>query len=125
VDTGAIVAQSRVKLDRFDTVRSMQRKVYETEPKLLLEALALIDRGAEPVPQTAGSVFPDGVLRILRLTPAFRWWTFTTRFDRAIRTITPPSFSSTERRYVCGFGAPTSRLAKKTGSRSPAFPQSW
>ena len=58
VDTGAIVAQSRVKLDRFDTVRSVQRKVYETEPRLLLEALALIDGGAEPVPQTTGSVFP-------------------------------------------------------------------
>ncbi len=44
MDTGAIVAQSRVALTRYDTTRSMQRKVYAAEPDLVLRALELLDR---------------------------------------------------------------------------------
>ncbi len=43
MDTGAIIAQSWVPLSRFDTSRSMQRKVYASEPDLVLEALRLLD----------------------------------------------------------------------------------
>lgn len=43
MDTGAVVAQSRVPLSRFDTTRSMQRKVYAAEPDLVLEAFRRLD----------------------------------------------------------------------------------
>lgn len=42
MDTGAIVVQSDVPLSMFDTVTSMQRKVYASEPALLAEALARV-----------------------------------------------------------------------------------
>ena len=50
-DRGDILAQSRVTLTPFDTVRSMQRKVYATEPDLVMNALNALHRGAEPTRQ--------------------------------------------------------------------------
>jgi methionyl-tRNA formyltransferase len=50
-DKGDIVAQSQVSIGPFDTLRSLQRKVYETEPDLIVKALRLIDAGAAPFPQ--------------------------------------------------------------------------
>ena len=51
MDRGDIVLQSRVALSPFDTIRSMQRKVYAQEPELLINALAALNGGVEPVPQ--------------------------------------------------------------------------
>lgn len=51
MDKGAILAQSRVKLSPFDTVRSLQRKVYETEPVLITDAIRSVELGLVPVPQ--------------------------------------------------------------------------
>jgi methionyl-tRNA formyltransferase len=51
MDRGEVVAQSRVALGPFDTVRSMQRKVYASEPELMLEALDRYERGIEPTAQ--------------------------------------------------------------------------
>lgn len=48
-DTGPILHQVKVKLTPFDTVRSMQRKVYAAEPGLVLEAMQLLRQGWEPV----------------------------------------------------------------------------
>lgn len=60
VDSGDIVAQSRVELTRFDTIRSLQRKVYATEPGLLLRALDHLDAGEIPRRQDASlaSLYP-------------------------------------------------------------------
>ena len=60
VDGGEIVAQSHVPLGPFDTVRSMQRKVYAAEPDLAVEALKKLDTGEKPTPQNErfASVFP-------------------------------------------------------------------
>lgn len=60
VDTGAIVAQSLVQLSPFDTVKSMQRKVYKSEAELILRAIDLLDSGATPIPQdeSAASIYP-------------------------------------------------------------------
>jgi methionyl-tRNA formyltransferase len=43
VDMGKIIAQSRVELSPFDTLRSMQRKVYSSEPELVLNAIKILD----------------------------------------------------------------------------------
>ena len=43
MDTGPIVLQRKVRLSRFDTVRSLRRKVYTIEPELVVEALALLE----------------------------------------------------------------------------------
>jgi methionyl-tRNA formyltransferase len=51
VDKGDIIAQSHVSLTAFDTVRSLQRKTYEKEPSLIIEALHKLDIGAPPTPQ--------------------------------------------------------------------------
>jgi methionyl-tRNA formyltransferase len=51
MDRGPIVAQSRVALTRFDTLRSMQRKVYAAEPDLVLEALERLAQGEPLVEQ--------------------------------------------------------------------------
>jgi methionyl-tRNA formyltransferase len=52
MDTGAIVLQRRVALSRFDTVRSCQSKTYAIEPRLVLDALMLLeDPGFRPTPQ--------------------------------------------------------------------------
>jgi len=51
VDKGPIIAQKKVRLSPFDTIRSMQRKVYGIEPGLILEAIKKIDEGGMPLPQ--------------------------------------------------------------------------
>ena len=52
MDTGPIVHQKQIGVSRFDTTRSLQRRVYEMEPELLLEALLkLEDPEFAPVPQ--------------------------------------------------------------------------
>jgi methionyl-tRNA formyltransferase len=51
MDSGDIVAQSRVSISKFDTVRSLQRKVYETEPCLIKKALINLDSGADLIKQ--------------------------------------------------------------------------
>ncbi len=52
MDTGPIVLQYRVPLTRFDTIRSLQRKVYSIEPKLVGDALKVLDTpGFQPIPQ--------------------------------------------------------------------------
>ena len=40
-----IIYQSKIEINPFDTLRSMQRKVYETEPKLILDAIESLDKG--------------------------------------------------------------------------------
>ncbi|GAB4172361.1 MAG: hypothetical protein Fur006_01100 [Coleofasciculaceae cyanobacterium] len=52
MDTGAIVLQRKVQLSRFDTIRSLRRKVYSLEPDLVVDALALLKTpGFQPIPQ--------------------------------------------------------------------------
>lgn len=51
MDRGDVVAQSRISIGTFDTIRSMQRKVYESEPDLVLMALACVESGKSPEPQ--------------------------------------------------------------------------
>lgn len=51
MDSGDIVAQSRIALSPFETIRSLQRKVYGTEPQLLLDALRALENGIKPTPQ--------------------------------------------------------------------------
>lgn len=60
VDRGPIICQSEVIVDAFDTVRSLQRRVYESEPMLLLGALEMLNSGATGVPQDEqlASYFP-------------------------------------------------------------------
>ena len=60
-DKGAIVAQSHVFLTPFDTLRSLQRKVYQTEPSLIMEALCNLDQGKAPIPQdeSISSNYPE------------------------------------------------------------------
>jgi methionyl-tRNA formyltransferase len=60
VDAGDIVVQSHVPIGPFDTVRSMQRKVYAAEPELVIEALRRLDSGGKATPQNErlASVFP-------------------------------------------------------------------
>ena len=61
MDTGPIVLQRAVELSRFDTIRSMQRKVFAMEPDLVADALRLL---AEPrfrpeaQDEAAATVFP-------------------------------------------------------------------
>ncbi|NOX51320.1 MAG: hypothetical protein GXP16_12420 [Gammaproteobacteria bacterium] len=66
VDQGAIVLQSEVCLSTFDTVRSLQRKVYATEPKLLIDAIAKLNRQDPLIAQEEhlATTFPN------RRTPA-------------------------------------------------------
>lgn len=60
MDCGDIVAQNRVSITAFDTIRSLQRKVYAEEPQLVIDALVAIENGAEIQPQdeSLASVFP-------------------------------------------------------------------
>ena len=60
-DRGPIVAQSKVTLTPFDTLRSMQRKVYDTEPGVLMEAINKLDSGFQAIPQdeSVATYFPD------------------------------------------------------------------
>lgn len=46
VDKGAIVLQREVPFSPFDTIRSMQQKVYRIEPKLVVDAINQIDQCA-------------------------------------------------------------------------------
>lgn len=59
-DDGPIIAQSHVPLTRFDTLRSLQRKVYASEPALVAEALARLEAGEAPRPQdeSAATSYP-------------------------------------------------------------------
>ena len=50
-DSGPILAQSKVEIKNFDNILSLKRKVYETEPKLLLEALKRLDNNFKLKPQ--------------------------------------------------------------------------
>jgi len=60
MDRGDIVAQSRVALTPFETIRSLQRKVYSREPDLVMEALTALELGAKAQPQdeSQASEFP-------------------------------------------------------------------
>jgi methionyl-tRNA formyltransferase len=51
MDRGDVVAQSRVELSGFETVRSLQRKVYASEPQLVVDAVAAISAGIKSWPQ--------------------------------------------------------------------------
>jgi methionyl-tRNA formyltransferase len=51
MDRGDIVAQSRIQLTAFETIRSLQRKVYASEPQLVIEALMALESGAQALPQ--------------------------------------------------------------------------
>ena len=51
VDSGPIISQFKISLTSFDTIRSMQRKVYDAEPFLLLDAIKRLDQGFKPQPQ--------------------------------------------------------------------------
>lgn len=51
VDRGPIYKQNTVVINSFDTIRSLQRKVYQEEPNLLIAALKEIEAGIEPIPQ--------------------------------------------------------------------------
>ena len=44
-DAGAIIIQNSVELTPFDTLRSMQSKVYRAEPSLIVEALEKLEHG--------------------------------------------------------------------------------
>ncbi len=63
VDSGAIVCQSVVEVDPFDTVRSLQRKVYATEPELIIEAVKRLDSGAPLIYQNVseGTIYKKRV----------------------------------------------------------------
>jgi len=51
MDRGNIIAQKKIPLSEFDTIRSMQRKVYELEPQLLSENLELVNENTQGTPQ--------------------------------------------------------------------------
>jgi methionyl-tRNA formyltransferase len=50
-DTGPIIMQSKIKVSDFDTIRSIQKKVYKSEPKLLIDSIVRLDKGIKPIPQ--------------------------------------------------------------------------
>lgn len=59
MDDGDIIIQNRVPISKFDTVRSIQRKVYEHEPALVVEALKKLDAGEPATKQdeTQATIF--------------------------------------------------------------------
>ena len=62
MDTGPIVVQQKVKLTRFDTIRSLQSKVYALEPDLVEQALELIATpGFQPTVQdkNKATIYPQ------------------------------------------------------------------
>lgn len=71
MDAGDIIAQSVVELSVFDTVRSMQKKVYKTEPQLLIEAFRKLERGIVATPQNIqeASIFPRRTPEDSRIDP--------------------------------------------------------
>lgn len=60
MDRGDIVAQSYVSLTSFDTIRSLQNKVYAQEPQLVIEALRKLEEGefAREQDESQASEFP-------------------------------------------------------------------
>lgn len=50
-DVGDILGQSVVKLNSFDTIKSMQKKVYTSEPTLVLSILKKLKKGIIPIKQ--------------------------------------------------------------------------
>ena len=50
-DEGDILGQSVVKLNSFDTIKSMQKKVYTSEPMLVLSILKKLKKGIIPIKQ--------------------------------------------------------------------------
>ena len=60
VDAGDIILQSKVKITKFDTLKSLQSKVYKTEPKLILDAIKKLDSGDPYTKQNENdaSIFP-------------------------------------------------------------------
>ncbi len=51
MDRGDIVIQSNVALTPFDTIRSLQRKVYAREPDLIINALVALENENKFLPQ--------------------------------------------------------------------------
>jgi methionyl-tRNA formyltransferase len=47
MDRGDIIAQSQVELTPFDTLRSLQRKVYSTEADLVMQAITALENGTK------------------------------------------------------------------------------
>jgi methionyl-tRNA formyltransferase len=47
IDQGPILMQSKIPLSKFDTTKSMQRKVYATEPSLVLKSIRQLEKGAQ------------------------------------------------------------------------------
>ncbi len=61
MDTGPIVLQRRVALSRFDTIRSLMRKVYAIEPELICEAIERVSSPEfrpEPQAEQLASCYP-------------------------------------------------------------------
>lgn len=60
MDRGDIIAQSKIPITPFDTIRSLQRKVYSSEPQLVIDALAAVDSGdsARPQNESEASEYP-------------------------------------------------------------------
>lgn len=60
-DDGPILAQSKIRISPFDTVRSLQKKTYALEADLVTLALRRVYAGEEPVPQDRSqiSIYPE------------------------------------------------------------------
>ena len=62
VDTGPILLQRSFPLSRFESAASLARKAYAFEPSVVVDALAMLERGdAEFAPQEAADapLYPD------------------------------------------------------------------
>ena len=59
-DKGAIVSQIKVELSPFDTLRSMQRKVYSLESRLIFDSISKLEEGIKPKDQdeNLSSMYP-------------------------------------------------------------------
>lgn len=51
IDSGDILSKSFVKINPFDTIKSMQRKVYNAEAKLVISTLKKLKKGIKPLKQ--------------------------------------------------------------------------
>lgn len=60
MDRGDIILQSHVNINPFDTIRSLQRKVYAKEPELIISSIIALENGAQTFPQdeSQASEFP-------------------------------------------------------------------
>lgn len=60
MDKGDIIVQSKVEISKFDTVRSLQRKVYASEPELVILAFRHLDANLPLIIQDekCSSTFP-------------------------------------------------------------------